>query len=293
MTRRVCACGHPTDVVACRRCADRLAELLGDVPALVVELNTTIARLGRSGPSERRSAETPLPYHTAASDALTHLSSVLAGYAAVTAKERSLPLDLEPVKTAQRWAGRAVTPTPPATDCATLAARWLLRHGKHLAKMDAFPIILDAVFVAHRDAWRACDRPRDRAFAGPCDGTGSINVQPDIEPCGFDLLADPEHVTVMCRTCGYEYDIGLRRQWMLDDLRVQLGSSRWVSRVVTALGVKVSDSTIRSWAHRGKLQPREWAADQLTSQVRPQYLVADILALAAGQTIDYSTEEAS
>jgi hypothetical protein len=292
VTRRVCACGHPTDVVACRRCADRLAELLGDVPALVVELNTTIARLGRSGPSERRSSETPLPYHTQASDALTHLTSVLVGHAAVVAKERSIPLLLEAMKKAAVWSGRAVIPTPPATDRATLASRWLLNNLNTLRKVDQFQTILDAIHDAVRDARHAIDRPRDRVFAGPCDGADTIHVD-NPEPCGYDLLADPERPTTVCRVCGIEYDVALRRQWMLDDLKERLGSSRWVSKVVTTLGVKVSDSTIRVWVHRGKLQPRAWATDPLTSTVRPQYLVGDILAIAAGQTIDYGTEEAS
>lgn len=292
MTRRVCACGHPTDVVACRRCGDRLAELLHDVPALVVELNTTIARLGRSGPAGRRSSETPLPYHTAASEALTHLTSILTGHAAVVAKERSIPLLLEAMKQARVWSGRAVTPTPPATDKATLASRWMLNNLNTLRKVAQFPIILEAVYVAHRDAWRACDRPRDRVFAGPCDGVGTVHAE-NPEPCGYDLLADPEWATIVCGVCSNEYDIALRRQWMLDELREQLGSSRWVSKVVTALGVRVSDSTIRVWVHRGKLQPRDWASDRLTSQPRPLYLVGDIIAIAAGQTIDYGTEEAS
>jgi len=291
---RQCACGRPTDVVACTRCADRLAELLADVPALVVELDTTIARLARSGPGGRRGSETPLPYHPIAAEALTHLRSVLSGYAAVIAKERSLPLLLEAARQARAWSGRAVVPTPPPTDYATLAARWLLTHLQTLRKVDAFPLVLDTVFLAHRDGWRACDRAPDRAYAGPCDGLGSVVVDTDLPaPCGYDLLADPEWVTVTCRTCSIEYDVALRRQWMLDDLREYLGSSRQVSRIVSALGVKVSESTVRVWVHRGKLQPRGWERNDLTGQPRPLYRVADIIAVAAGQAVDYGTEEAS
>jgi hypothetical protein len=290
---RQCACGRPTDVVACNRCADRLAELLADIPALVVELDTTIARLGRSGPGGRRGRETPLPYHPNAAEALTHLRSVLSGYAAVIAKERSLPLLLEAARQARAWSGRAVVPTPPATDYAVLAGRWLLNNLQTLRKVDQFPVILDAVFLAHRDGWRACDRAPDRAYAGPCDGLGSVVVDTELpEPCGYDLLADPEWVTVRCRTCGHEYDVALRRQWMLDDLREFLGSAEWVSTAVASCGVKVPAATIRQWKKRGKIQPRDWTVG-LTGQPQPLYLVADVIAVAAGQAVDYGTEEAS
>jgi hypothetical protein len=287
MTRE-CSCGRPTDLFGCEVCGEALGKLLAGVPALVVELDTTIARLGRSAPGAGKSSETPLVFNPKASETLAHLRSVVKTWAAHVAVHQGIPLVLTPAaKAEQRWSGRAVIPAPAVVDQATLAARWLLTNFKLVRRIEAWPnlyaTITDAVWAARR----AIDRPADKTFAGPCDGVGSVHVT-DVDPCGYDLLADPEWTTIRCG-CGHEYDVALRRQWMLDDLRYRLGSSRWVSRTVTALAAKVSESTVRVWAMRRKLQPRDWLSSvKEGGQPRPQYLVNDVLIVATGGTVDYT-----
>jgi hypothetical protein len=287
---RQCACGRPTDLYGCQTCSDYLAKQLGDVPALVVELTTTLTRQGRTTSGGGRSSETPLVFYPPASETQRKLQDKLVTWALHIATHYGPALSLEPpAKTEQRWAGRSVTPVPPAVDKATLAARWLLRNVKSIRRAERYREIHYDITRAVGDARWVIDRRADRIYVGVCDGAHSVRVD-DPEPCGTGLFADREWVTVQCGVCGIEYDIELRRQRMLDEVRLQEGSSVWVSRTLAALGMRVPDGTIRKWVERGKLQPRNWAFPEGRAP-RPLYRVDDVIAVAAGQAVDY--EEAS
>ena len=286
MTRQ-CGCGRPTELYGCPKCVDHLAETLGDVPALAVELDTTLTRQARMTAHSGRSRETPLVFHQGASEARTVLSVVLVSWAVLVAKHLGAVLDLEPKPVTRTWTGRAVTPTP-APDRTTLAARWLLAHLKDLARMYQWGEIHRQVTDAVRDARRAIDRPADRVYAGPCDGNGTIHVELVADPCGLDLLADPDWATIRCHTCSNEYDIQLRRDWMLEAVRGYVGYGKDVSRICRMLGLKITEPLIRKWRQRGKLHPRQWSEDDIP---RPLYAVDDVITIAAGGTVDY--EEAS
>lgn len=286
MTRQ-CGCGRPTDLYGCRVCVDKVAERLGDVPALVADLDTTLTRQARMTAHSGRSRETPLVYHEGASEARTVLSVVVVSWAVLVAKHLGATLDLTVRPVARTWSGRAVTPTP-APDRTVLAARWLVRHMKDLARHEQWPSLEREVTVAVRDARRAIDRPSDRVYAGPCDGNGTVHVDLRGEPCGLDLLADPDWVTIRCHTCSNEYDITLRRDQMLEEIRAYFWPTRDVARLCRMLGVKVTEERIWQWKHRGKLLPRGWTEE---AKPRPLYSVDDVITVAAGGTVDY--EEAS
>lgn len=285
-------CGRTTDLFGCRVCADILADQLGDVPALTGELEITTVRLHRLGGKEQRGGETPLAFHAEASDTQWALANTLGTWASLIAEERGLILDLARQRAVppSRWSGRAVIPKRPPNDVASLAARWLLKHLQSLRSSESFGELCDEVVNAIRGARRVIDRRGDRRYAGPCDGLGAIEVDGEA-PCGTGLYAEPEGQWVSCWTCGREYDVALRRQWMLDDLREYLGSSQQVARICTSLGVKVAESTVRMWVKRGKLQPRDWVPSMKDDgKPKPLYRVADILVVATGQIVDFEAD---
>jgi hypothetical protein len=92
MTEHQCACGKPApDATVCTSCETRLAVALGDVPALVDELDTTLARQGRGGKGVgyvHSSPTRPLPYDPKASDAAGHLKAVLVSWVRLVQEDR-------------------------------------------------------------------------------------------------------------------------------------------------------------------------------------------------------------
>lgn len=117
--------------------------------------------------------------------------------------------------------------------------------------------------------YRAVDKPLQHTFLGPCD------------QCGEDLYAHPKARGVVCRNseCEAEYDIGYRREWLLRQAEGQLLTATEMSWALPELlQRKLTASTIRNYAHRGRLtqhpphphRPRE-----------PLYLVREVLDLLA------------
>jgi hypothetical protein len=97
MTAPVCrvpSCDRPVaDAWVCQHCAHNLERALGDIPAVVHQLNLTLAKQTRyADRNERGGNEQPLPMDPQASDAASELRAHLVGWVRLVAEERGIPL---------------------------------------------------------------------------------------------------------------------------------------------------------------------------------------------------------
>ncbi|WP_326829698.1 hypothetical protein OIE13_06050 [Streptosporangium sp. NBC_01810] len=277
-----CARTMPGHLRVCRACSTDLLRDLRDVPSLAHHMELAAAkqtRLGTSGGSPARELgehadeigltirKAPLPWDERARTAQHALRTVLVGWV------RVLQHGVRPYEgpRCQDCAHRSCTylslGRSPADTLPAMAV-WLIRHRAVLLGRDAAPEAVDGIREAIRQARRTIDRPADRIYAGPCN------------QCERDLYARPGAPTVDCGPCRLRYDVQDRRDWMLAHAEEMLGGSVWVANVATGLGFKVSPSTIRMWALRGKLTPRTWTPSRTTTaDPQPLYRVGDIIAL--------------
>ena len=220
-------CGRPVpdQAYACPTCAGRLDRALAAVPELVDELETSIARQGRTqAPAARGSAAGLLPFDQAASDAYDRLVNAVATWARHVAYERGLelpeaPLHVDPLIGAAGWLRDQV--------------EWI----RHRAEVNE---VVDDFAQCVAGARRAIDRPPDRLYVGRCE-------------CGTPLYARRGVEEATCRECGAVWGVDEQRQWMILASRDTLASAAAISRALTALGRPVAAGTIRQWGNRRRL----------------------------------------
>ena len=244
----------------CPTCLADLERDLGDIPALVDELDTTLARqdhIERGGFTELdpdaampvTARIQPLAYNPIASTVGTELHATLVGWVRDIHGEMPIP-----------W---------PA-DNATAMSRWLLRHFASIRTHPAADQLRDEIGYAVDQVRRAVDRPTQRMFVGPC-----LNPVEDVGKCQADLYARPSAATVICHDCGAEHDIGERRTWLLAQAEDQLAHAELIGRAAPALGVEVTPAAIRGYAIRGRIVPHG-----TDLQGRPLYRVGDVIDVA-------------
>jgi hypothetical protein len=241
----------------CGACAGQLGRDLGDIPALVDQLEVTLSRQtsgGAGGGNER-----PLPYDPRASEALDALRTTLVGWTRVLLDGMTRP-------EGPRCEGCAhpsctlIDYTTWPRDTLTDMARWLLRRHRSLIRHPAAQEIVEEVGDVVRAAGRVIDRPAERWYAGPCT-------------CGVDLYARVGAVRVMCLACGAEHHIDQRREYLLSSLRDMLATASQAAHILTQLlgsGVVLQPRTVRNWAVRGHI-----IAKGTDRQGRPLYRVAE------------------
>lgn len=238
-------------------------------PGLYEELETTLARQHKLGSTSvgkiSSTSGKPILFHEAASETKWMLENTVTTWARDFA-ETYTHLTL------------TATTTPEA-------AAWMATFPALLAEHPAASELFDQITSAVHRAHQVIDRLSDRVYVGPCDGYGAEDV-PGFEPCWSDLFTKPGLSWARCNVCSREYHVQSRRDWMLASLEDMLGSSTEVADICTALGVKVSSSTIRMWVKRKKLRPHSWVpAKGEDAKDRPVYRVGDVVAVAAGQEV--------
>lgn len=208
----------------CSGCVDQLAMRLREVPGLVDELEVTItrqAKLGARGGGGGSSSEPPLPFDVGASNARGHLRDILGGWCRDVAERSGERL-------------------PSSVDRDTLsdASSWLLGHLRAVAHHPAAGDLYDEVTDAIWQAVRTIDRPADTVFAGWC--------------CTA-LYAPEGRSMASCRECGQAYAVDDARRMLLGQLEGRRATAAEASRILGALGVRITPARIRLWAHRGKV----------------------------------------
>jgi|SRR5690625_256161 len=229
MSECTTGCGRPTrDVLLlCVQCQWEIERDLGDIPALIDELTTTVTRQARIGAQngQSRSAVTPLPFDVRASGAMDHVSLVLHGWTRVIVEDH----DQEP---------------PP--DTLRAMSRFLLSRVDLIARHEAAGDIHDEITDAVRDGWRAVDRPSTRLFAGVCL----------VDDCDEPLRARPGATDVMCRKCGITHDVEERRAQMRSDLDGMLCTATEIGRLgayFDGLDRERTKRLIMAWERRGRI----------------------------------------
>lgn len=257
-----CRCGRPTrdTLTVCDACADQLGVALGDIAWLVDELDTTITRQ-RALPTEGgpTGAETPLPWHEKASEALRHLKAILVSWA--------LFCDAEHVPHQSPANGLP-------DDTAEALSRWLLWRIDGLTRHELGPDAVDEITDAVAKCRRVIDRRPERWYAGPC--TAHPGGGEDSRECGSDLYAKRQTGDVECRDCGAVYDVAARRAWLLAEAEDRLADAATVARAVSWLGaVPLTPALVRKWAERGRIIAKGHDGS------RPLYRIGDAIDLLA------------
>lgn len=257
-----CGCGAPTGdgTTLCPRCTTRLAADLDQVTWLERELTTVLARQAVYGDrAGGRSAEHPLPYDPRASEAAWVLRDTLTNVARALGPQppANRPESAADATKPSGWADPLGTGVSAARIARSLAQRLdtIRRHP------EAY-LLADEVHAAVTQARRVIDRPPDRWYAGRC-------------PCETDLYAKAGTNTVTCPGCGTTYDVAARRAELLAAAHDRLATATETSRLLKALGLDVSASSIRGYAHRGRLTPRG-----RNHENDPLYRVGDVIDLA-------------
>lgn len=229
------------DEFLCSDCAARAVRAAKALPALRAELETTIARQDRSsgrGGSVGRGGESKLPINLNALAQRNHEQIVVA-----FACELGYVLD---------------------TFDLTGAVDAIIADPMRLQMAIDGPAFAKAIHRAASEWRHTVDRHDDRVYAGPCN------------ECRSEMYARIDSDTVRCPGCRAEYTTSEQRQWVLEQVRDTL----WPIRLIRAalgnwLGVKVNDSTVRSWRKRQRLVPKGVNADN-----EDTYRVGDYLDLA-------------
>ncbi|MGH3499330.1 MAG: hypothetical protein ACRDQA_00275 [Nocardioidaceae bacterium] len=251
-------CDRPAEhATICSGCARELERALAEVPALAVELDTTLARLGARTTGTRRSAVTPLPYDQRASEASWVLRNTLSTWCRLVCEERDL--------------------TPPRDNLASMG-RWLTGSAGWLARHPAGGEACDEITTAVSAAWRVTDRAPDRVYVGPC---GHVDPEQRIAsavygiepvPCPADLYATPGAATVACRTCGHERDVAATQDALMAAADDHLATAVEISHLISRYYQPVTPAAIRGLAHRGAI-----LAHSEDKRGRPRYRVGDVL----------------
>jgi hypothetical protein len=263
MTAPPCAtgCKRPSpSAIICADCTGALRAALTMAAAIEADLLDAVARQLRHGHGGRSaSAEPPLPYDPAASDARRELSFALANAVYAINGHEHWPVD--------------------DTSIGGLA-RWLLTH---MAELASYPFAARdhaAITAAVERCARVLDGPPATVYAGPCPG------------CGADLLAAPGAAIVKCRAviqvtvdgrpvlCGRSADVRLQQDAMRAVLEDRLFTAAELVSMAAALGCPVSEHTVRSWVHRRQLAPKG-TRPRDHGEPSATYRFGDLLDLAA------------
>lgn len=250
-TLTLCTCGKPTGEAAylCGDCKATLWRALGDIPALVDELDITLTKQRRftsQTGAVRASSEPALPYDIGASNVLHELRNELVGLVRVC-----MDSHIE---------SRDYRDRLPDDTCEAMS-RWLMWRIDGITAQPYAADTLRLVRIVDR-AEHVILGPPPKTFAGPCDD------------CGRDLYAQKGKPVVTCHACGLHYDIETRRRWLLSVVDDRLATATEIARALTSLELPVTAERIRQWKHRDRIDVR--AHDKLD---RPLFRVGDVVDL--------------
>ena len=290
---RICDCGRPAgDAFCCPACIDMLEVHLGDVPALIEDLEVAAQRRDRvrsapriphlqpdtqrifdgwPGFREDMDPEAIVTAQLVASDAAQRWFRLLgrtrpdkaAAGAAMDALRASLVSAakalLEPL--GQTWTG---------DDACQAISLWLLQHSASIALSPAGPDICDDLRRVHRRCVAIIDSAPEMIHYGNCGGCGSsIDV-----PAGASAW--------QCDECGAAYSVEELEQWRRDLAADQLGTVSELVEWARTLGSPVGRATIQRWAALRRIESRGKVLHE--GNLAPVYRLGDVLDVAAART---------
>lgn len=234
----------PGTSVVCGACVADLERALGDVAFYADQLEVTFSRQTRSGTGGgRRGGERPLPYNPRASLAGAKLRAILITWTGVVHRVVGAPLSGPTCVACRHASCRRIKGTRPSGNTLGQMSRWLLLHIDTVRQHESGAMLTDSITAAVRDAESVVDRPADRLYAGPCD------------ECGKDLYGRLGAAVVTCTTCGLEYDVAARCEWLKAAAEDVLANAIEISRAINRLGTELKVDRIYKWAERKRITP--------------------------------------
>jgi hypothetical protein len=305
-TTKVCPGGHSTahpapglrpDEYLCRGCVRHAERILGDLPSLTRDLETTVTRQDRAAKSGRGTkTERPLPANLIAADRGRTTLELLFEWADFVAQHYG-------VKGLPMFAAHR-----PLTELVPPAVAILLTHAEWMRTNEQGPGLAEAIRCVRRDLRAIVDRKPERLYAGPCladlgyDPTLGYDCRlPVYRPWGTDdITCDGHTVNVTpgqwtASGCGRLHLAADRKEWLLAEVTSRLLPLRlvWESLYVLIPDCQVEWETAKQWTRERRqrvddparkrpriivspprLEPQSWAAET------PLYRGADILRLA-------------
>lgn len=289
---RICDCGRPAgDAFCCPACIDMLEVHLGNVPALIEDLEVaaqrrdrvrSAPRIPRLEPDTQRifdgwpgfredvDPETIVTASLVASDAAQRWFRVLgrtrpdkaAAGAAMDALRSSLVSAvkalLEPL--GQTWTG---------DDTCQAISLWLLQHSASVALSPAGPDICDDIRRVHRRCVAIIDSAPEMIHYGNCGGCGSSI---DVPACASAW---------QCDECGATYSVDELDQWRRDLAADQLGTVGELVDFARILGVHTSARQLRWWIESGRLSDK--GKVEYKGNCARLYRLGDVLNLVASR----------
>lgn len=253
----------------CPGCWDTVERQLGDITALVDDLETTLARQARTEldntglrpadpePDDDHDGlgvhEQALTYDAKAADALRDLHTGLWHWVKLVLDDdpawqpipREGPLE-EAGHPLPAWQRRLPGPgIVPLSAVLLGSSEWLRRHE------DALDFTTELEDLT-RDARRAVDLAPDRWYAGTCGHVDDDH--PDVPPCAEKLYPIAGKTHHRCTVCGTTHDVVKRRDQMLDRASELLLNLTELQRAVALTGREtVTRKQLEGWVRRGKL----------------------------------------
>lgn len=237
----VCGCEQGASLL-CASDTARLERELGDVAALVAELDVTLskqARIGNAGAPGLARERTPI--NVGAMQVADVLQNVLTTWAR--------DLDERATRMALREWRQEVHPT-------VTASYVLMNAIDAIRKHPAVEELVDEVTDAISQARRVIDRPADRVYLGQC-----LVATPDEQgrdvTCLEEIWARPGASEVTCKVCGVEHPVAERRAWLLKKSEDYLFTVKDASEMMGEVGhITVTQASIRSYIHRNRIAYR-------------------------------------
>lgn len=230
----VCEC-EQAESLLCHNDTSRLERELGDVAAIVGELDITLskqARIGVAGAPGLARERTPI--NVGAMMAADNLGNVLTTWA------RDLSGD--------RWSAASYPGE------GTRWAAWsLLRHIPEIRRHPVVTDLVDEITDAIKQARQIIDRPADKQYLGQC-----LVPTPDEEgrdvTCLEDVYASPTASHARCKVCGMTHDVSERRKALLDKAEDRLFTVVEAAQIIGSYGeLRITESTIRNYISGGKI----------------------------------------
>lgn len=233
----------------CHACTSALERDLGDVPAIVAELDVTLSKQARIGSGGSAGlARERMPMHEGARLAGDYLQNTLTTWARDVSGERWHPDD--------------------AFNATTGAAALLLLRIKDVRSHAAVVELVDEVTDAIRQARHAVDRPADRQYLGVC-----LSEFEGVT-CTEEIWARPGADEVTCKVCGITHEVAERRAWLLNKAKDMIVTPLDASKYLGEIGhITVGHQRIRNYLDRGRIPKRPSADGAL------RFRLGDLLAV--------------
>lgn len=240
------------DGLACQSCTDRWVQMIAETPSTLRDLDLVTTRQARYNSTDRRSAETPMPWVESSSEARWVLASAITG--------------------AVRWLSERENITQPQPTPESMCL-WLLGWVDAWRRDAAARDLFDELSSGHAQADHARDRPADRHPQGPC------------EACDRPMFTEQEKPGfVECEHCQHTHDWQTLRRQRLDEASSKLLTVTEAARVLAtwrepAEPMEAWGIRIKNWIARGRLTQAGTVTIGTDRDLRA-YRFCDIAALA-------------